>query len=39
MNTFNSLGDVQHFDVENSVKKKRKNMQFTSIQNTLNKTF
>ena len=39
MNRFNPLGDSQHFDAENSVKRKRKNMQFTSILNTRNKTF
>ena len=39
MNRFNSLGYVQHFDAENFVERKRKNMQFTSIQNTCNKTF
>ena len=28
MNKFNSLIDVQHFDAQNSVKRKKKNMQF-----------
>ena len=34
MNTFNSLVDVQHFDAQNTVKRKKKNMQFTTMQHS-----